>query len=458
MALWSSGFHEDVSEVMHDFNSSIVADSLMYAVDIEGSIAHANMLGRQGIIGTVEANEIVDALQKIKDDIDSGVLKIDKNAEDIHTFIEEELTARIGNVGKELHTARSRNGQVALDIRLYTSKRLSVLIHKTHELITELTNQAESNLNTIMPGYTHLQPAQVITYAHYLMSYVSMFLRDTERFREAKDRTEVSPLGAAALAGTPFPIDLRYTAKQLGFAKIFDNSLDAVSDRDFALDTVYALSTLMVHLSQFSAQIVIFSSQEFGFLTVSDAFTTGSSIMPQKKNVDAAELLRAKSARIFANLIAMFAILKDLPPAYNKDLQETKELLFESIDITEKSLSVFTAMIKDTLPNTDNMRNAASHGFLNATDAADYLVRKGVPFRDAYRTVSNLIRTAVQENKTLETLTIDEYKAASPLFDDDIYATIDLAASLSNRDSHGGAAPDRVKEQIQNARNRLSAI
>jgi argininosuccinate lyase len=452
MALWSAGFSVEADEIMREFNSSIAVDSLMYREDIEGSVAHAKMLGKQGIIAADESDMIVDALHEILRDIDSVALQIDQNAEDIHMFIEEELTARIGDVGKKLHTARSRNDQVALDMRLYTSRKLKGLIAKTQALITELTEQAEQNLETIMPGYTHLQRAQPISYAHYLMAYVSMFMRDTERLSEAKKRTEVSVLGAAALAGTPFPVDPAFVAQELGFDRVFDNSLDAVSDRDFALDTVYMLSVLMTHLSQFANQIILFSTQEFAFITVSDAFTTGSSIMPQKKNADVAELIRAKSARVSANLGALFAILKDLPLAYNKDLQETKELLFDSLNIAEKSLTVFTAMAKNIKPNTENMRAAVSHGFLNATDVADYLVRKGMPFRDAYKTVSNLVQTASQAGKTLETLSMHEYKNASELFDEDIYTVIDLMNSLNSRNSHGGTAAVRVKEQIERAR------
>ena len=412
-------------------------------------------MGRQGIISQEDAAQIVEGLKGILADIDSGALEIDMSCEDIHTFVEATLTERIGTAGKKLHTARSRNDQVALDIRMFLADEIDRLTAMTKSLIAAFCDVAEKHLETVMPGYTHLQRAQPITLAHWLTAYAQMLLRDIDRLADCKKRTLVLPLGSGALAGTTYPLDRQYVAEQLGFGEISLNSLDGVSDRDFALELLACLSIMMTHLSRFSEEICLWCSWEFRFVTLADQFSTGSSIMPQKKNPDITELVRGKTGRVYGDLTGLLTAMKALPLAYNKDMQEDKEALFDAIDTAELSLSVLAPMLRTATFHPANMKQAAAAGFINATDCADYMVRKGVPFRDAYGVVGRLVKYCIDRGLTLEDLPLAEYRQFSLVFDEDVYAAIDLLNCVSQRNIPGGPAPEAVKATIEATRARM---
>ena len=453
--LWKGRFKKELAKETNDFNSSIKFDSRMYEEDIKGSIAHATMLGATGIIDKGESEKIVLGLSEIYNDIKSGKLPIDMECEDIHTFIEGELTARLGQTGKRLHTARSRNDQVALDIRIVLKKEIDLITASLKDLIRVLCNKAEEHKDTIMPGYTHLQRAQPITFGHHLMAYCSMLLRDIDRLGDVKKRMNILPLGSGALAGTTYPIDRNMTAELLGFDGISQNSLDGVSDRDFCIELASALSLIMVHLSRFSEEIIMWCSWEFKFVELDDAFSTGSSIMPQKKNPDIAELVRGKSGRVFGDLTTLLTVMKGIPLAYNKDMQEDKEAIFDAVDTVKMCLNAFTPMIDTMTVLKDNMRNAAAKGFINATDCADYLVSKGLPFRDAYKATGELVALCIDKGLTLETLPIEEYKAVCNLFDEEVYTAINLEKCVNDRFAAGGPCAESVEKQIEIALNTI---
>ena len=453
--LWKGKFKKELAKETNDFNSSIKFDSRMYAQDIQGSIAHATMLGAAGIIDRSESNKIVQCLSEIYNDIKNGSLNIDMEAEDIHTFIEGELTARLGQTGKRLHTARSRNDQVALDIRLVLRNEIDIISEKIKELINVICNKANENKETIMPGYTHLQRAQPITFGHHLMAYAAMLCRDLDRLKDVKKRMNVCPLGSGALAGTTYPLDRSMVAELLGFDDISANSLDGVSDRDFCIELAAALSLIMVHLSRFSEEIIMWCSWEFKFIELDDAFSTGSSIMPQKKNPDIAELVRGKSGRVFGDLTTLLTVMKGIALAYNKDMQEDKEAVFDAVDTVKMCLNAFTPMIDTMTVLKENMRNAAAKGFINATDCADYLVSKGLPFRDAYKATGELVAICIDKGLTLETLPIEEYKAICDLFDEEVYTAINLEKCVNDRLVAGGPSAGSVEKQIEKA---MSAI
>lgn len=451
--LWKGRFKKKLAKETNDFNSSISFDSRMFEEDIKGSIAHATMLGATGIIDKSESEKIVAGLSEILADIKSGKLDIDMSAEDIHTFVEGELTARLGQTGKRLHTARSRNDQVALDIRLTLRKEIDEISEKIKDLVLVLCNKAEENKETIMPGYTHLQRAQPITFGHHLMAYAQMLLRDLDRLADVKKRMNVLPLGSGALAGTTYPLDRNMVADLLGFDSVSLNSLDGVSDRDFCIELASALSLVMVHLSRFSEEIIMWCSWEFKFVELDDAFSTGSSIMPQKKNPDIAELVRGKSGRVFGDLTTLLTVMKGIALAYNKDMQEDKEAIFDAVDTVKMCLKAFTPMIDTMTVLKDNMRHAAAKGFINATDCADYLVGKGLPFRDAYKATGELVALCIDKNLTLETLPLDEYKKICDLFDDGVYQAINLEKCVADRLVVGGPSIQSVETQIKYARN-----
>lgn len=451
--LWKGRFKKELAKETNDFNSSIKFDKRMFEEDIKGSMAHAAMLGAAGIIDKSESEKIVDGLDGILKDIKNGVLAIDESAEDIHTFVEGELTKRLGDTGKRLHTARSRNDQVALDIRLTLRKEIETIEEQVKELIGVICEKAEENKLTIMPGYTHLQRAQPITFAHHIMAYAAMLCRDLDRLSDVKRRMNVCPLGSGALAGTTYPLNREMVAKELGFDSITLNSLDGVSDRDFCLELAAALSIIMVHLSRFSEEIIMWCSWEFKFVELDDAFSTGSSIMPQKKNPDIAELVRGKSGRVFGDLTALLTVMKGIALAYNKDMQEDKEAIFDAVDTVKMCLTAFTPMIETMTVLKDNMRNAAAKGFINATDCADYLVGKGLPFRDAYKATGELVALCIDKNLTLETLPIEEYKKICPLFDDEVYTAINLEKCVADRLVPGGPSKESVEAQIKAAKD-----
>lgn len=449
MQLWKGRFSKEIDPKTNDFNSSIKFDSRMYKEDIEGSIAHATMLCAQGIISAEDLALIIDGLNGIKSEIENGKLLIDPNSEDIHTFVEGELTSRIGSAGKRLHTARSRNDQVALDIRLYLRHEVAEVFEQLTQLIDILCKKAEQYAHAVMPGYTHLQRAQPITFGHHLMAYAEMFLRDKERLSDAEKRMNFCPLGSCALAGTTYNTDREMTAKQLGFDGAMQNSLDGVSDRDFCMELASALSILMVHLSRFSEEIVLWCSWEFKFIELDDAFSTGSSIMPQKKNPDITELIRGKSGRVFGDLTTLLTVMKGLPLAYNKDMQEDKEAIFDAFDTVKMCMTAFIPMLDTMTALTDNMRKAAAGGFINATDCADFLVGKGLPFRDAYKATGELVALCIEKGETLETLPIEEYKKVCDSFDEGVYEAINLDKCVNDRTSLGGPAPENVLTQVE---------
>ena len=456
MKLWAGRMTGQVDEKLNELNASIGFDSRMYKQDITGSIAHATMLGKVGVITADESAQIVAELKKMIAEIDAGTLEIDMTCEDIHTFVEGELTARIGDAGKKLHTGRSRNDQVALDIRLYLADEIVHMIALAKDLIAAYCEVAKQHLNTVMPGYTHLQRAQPVTLAHYLMAYAQMLLRDIDRLQDCRKRTMVSPLGAGALAGTTYPLDRYMVSELLGMNGIAENSMDGVSDRDFALELMSSLSIMMMHLSRFSEEICMWASWEFKFVTLSDAFSTGSSIMPQKKYPDITELVRGKTGRVYGDLMTLLTAMKALPLAYNKDMQEDKEALFDAIDTSALCLEVLAPMLRTATFHPANMKKAAAAGFINATDCADYLVGKGIPFRDAYGITGALVRTCVDKGITLEDLSIDDYKAVNPVFDEGIYDAIDLLNCVNRRSLAGGPAPEAVKVQIANVEKKIA--
>ncbi len=455
MKLWAGRMTGQVDEKLNELNASIGFDSRMYKQDITGSIAHATMLGKVGVITEDESAQIVAELKKMIAEIDAGTLAIDMTCEDIHTFVEGELTQRIGQAGKKLHTGRSRNDQVALDIRLYLADEIDQLIALAKDLISAYCEVAKQHLNTVMPGYTHLQRAQPVTLAHYLMAYAQMLLRDIDRLQDCKKRTMVSPLGCGALAGTTYPLDRYMVSDILGMNGIAENSLDGVSDRDFALELMSDLSIMMMHLSRFSEEICMWASWEFKFVTLSDTFSTGSSIMPQKKNPDITELVRGKTGRVYGDLMTLLTAMKALPLAYNKDMQEDKEALFDALDTSLLCLEVLAPMLRTATFHPANMKKAAAGGFINATDCADYLVGKGIPFRDAYGVTGSLVRACVDRGITLEELTLDEYKAVNDVFDEGIYEAIDLLNCVNRRSLAGGPAPETVRVQIENVEKKI---
>ncbi len=453
--MWAGRTDGAVEKIADDFNSSIPFDCRMYRQDIAGSMAHAAMLAQQGIITDADADALIAGLEEILADIESGKLPIDMTCEDIHMFVEQALTERIGDVGKKLHTARSRNDQVALDIRLYLRDQIDEISGLIRDLTVAVTDKAECYADAIMPGYTHLQRAQPITFGHHLMAYAMMLLRDMDRLADCKKRMNQSPIGCCALAGTTYNTDRRFEAEKLGFDGICMNSLDGVSDRDFSLELLSALSILMVHLSRFSEEIILWSSWEFKFIELSDAYTTGSSIMPQKKNPDMAELCRGKSGRVFGDLMALLTTLKGLPLAYNKDMQEDKEGLFDAIDTVKMCLQVFAPMVATMTANKENMKRAAQTGFINATDLADYLVKKGLPFRSAYKISGQLVALCIEKHTVLEELPLETYKEYSDLFDTDLYQEIDLTTCVEKRISEGGTSVGSVRAQIRYVREAL---
>ena len=447
MKLWTGRFHKELDKTTNDFNSSISSDSRMAREDIKGSIAHATMLGSCGVIDKTEADAICKGLEGILADLESGALSIDPNAEDIHTFMEAELTARLGDSGKRLHTARSRNDQVALDVRLYLRGQCETLRGQVTELVRVLCKQAKEHSGDVMPGYTHLQRAQPITFGHHLMAYAEMFLRDLSRLEDAQRRMNVCPLGSGALAGTTYPLDREMTASLLGFDGPTHNSLDGVSDRDFCMELASAIAICMVHLSRFSEEIILWCSWEFKFIELDDAFSTGSSIMPQKKNPDIAELVRGKTGRVVGDLTTLLTMMKGLPLAYNKDMQEDKEAIFDAVDTLHMCLTAFIPMLDTMRVLPENMRKAAARGFINATDCADYLVGKGLPFRDAYKVTGALVAYCIDHDQTLETLPLKQYKEHHELFDQDVYEAISLDHCVNGRKVLGGPAPENVRRE-----------
>ena len=451
--MWAGRAQEQLDQTADDFNSSIAVDQRMAEQDITGSIAHAKMLAAQGILDAGEVEKIIQGLEGILNDLKAGSLAIDPAAEDIHMFVEQVLTERIGDAGKRLHTARSRNDQVAVDLRLYLRQRSAGLVQQLKALMSVIADQAEANSDAIVPGYTHLQRAQPILFAHHLLAYAMMFSRDVTRLQDAAKRMNESPLGACALAGTTYPTSRQLTAQLLGFDGPCRNSIDAVSDRDFCVELLAALSTIMMHLSRFSEEIILWCSWEFHFVELSDAYTTGSSIMPQKKNADMAELVRGKTGRVYGDLMGTLTMLKGLPLAYNKDMQEDKESIFDAFDTVSHCLEVFTPMLKTMKTRKDKMYKAAQEGFINATDLADYLTRKGMPFRAAYKLTGALVAECIRTGQVLETVPLERYRELSDLFEQDVYEAIDLKTCVEKRISEGGTGKASVQAQIQYIRS-----
>ncbi len=454
--MWAGRTSGEVSSIADDFNSSIHFDCKLYQQDITGSMAHAAMLGAQGILTQQEADTLIEGLQGILDDLKSGKLDFDYTCEDIHMFVEQVLTQRLGDVGKKLHTARSRNDQVALDLRMYLRSEIDEISGLVKQLLKAVVDQAEQNLGGIMPGYTHLQRAQPILFGHHLMAYAMMLLRDLDRLADCRKRMNVSPIGCCALAGTTYNTDRWMEAKALGFDDIARNSIDGVSDRDFCVELMSAISVLMMHLSRFSEEIILWASWEFKFVELSDAYTTGSSIMPQKKNPDMAELVRGKTGRVYGDLMALLTTLKGLPLAYNKDMQEDKEAVFDAVDTVKMCLKVFAPMVQTMTAKPENMKKAAQGGFINATDLADYLVKKGLPFRSAYKISGQIVAKCIADGQVLETLPLDVYQTFSPLFEEDLYQDIDLTTCVEKRISQGGTSAASVKSQIAYVKERMA--
>ena len=453
--MWAGVTAGVTDSIADDFNSSIRFDCKMYKEDITGSMAHAAMLGGKGIISQADADTLIDGLQGILDDLNSGKLQIDLSCEDIHMFVEQVLTERIGDVGKKLHTARSRNDQVALDLRMYLRTQIDEITALVKDVVDAILFQAEANKTVIMPGYTHLQRAQPILFSHHLMAYAMMLLRDLDRLKDCRKRMNVSPIGCCALAGTTYDTDREFEAKQLGFDGITMNSIDGVSDRDFCLELMSALSILMMHMSRFSEEVILWASWEFKFIELSDAYTTGSSIMPQKKNPDMAELCRGKTGRVYGDLMALLTTLKGLPLAYNKDMQEDKEAVFDACETVIMCLKVFAPMLGTMKSRPDNMKRAAQGGFINATDLADYLVKKGMPFRSAYKISGQLVARCIREHTVLEDLPLAVYKESSDLFEMDLYDDIDLLTCVEKRISQGGTSVASVEAQMKYVKERL---
>ncbi|MBR3804807.1 MAG: argininosuccinate lyase [Clostridia bacterium] len=456
--MWTGVTNGVTDKLADDFNSSISFDSKMFKEDIEGSIAHASMLAKQNIISESEKDCLIDRLCSILEDLKSGKLSIDQSAEDIHMFVEQVLTERVGETGKKLHTARSRNDQVALDFRMYVKNEISKIVSLIKSVLSSLTEQAEENASTIMPGYTHLQRAQPITFGHHLLAYAMMLIRDIDRFNDCYKRTNVSPIGSCALAGTTYNTDRFYEASLLGFDGVCKNSLDGVSDRDFTVEFISCCSTLMMHLSRLSEEIILWSSWEFKFIELSTDYTTGSSIMPQKKNPDMAELIRGKTGRVYGDLMGILTTLKGLPLAYNKDMQEDKEGLFDASETVKACLSILAPMLKTMKAIPENMLLAAQKGFINATDLADYLVKKGLPFRTAYKISGSIVSDCIKNNTVLEKLPLDKYKEYSELFENDLYQEIDLLTCVEKRVSYGGTSVSSVNGQIKFVKEYLQNV
>lgn len=455
MAMWAGRFKKEESKDVNDFNSSISFDSRMYEQDILGSIAHATMLGEKNIISKADSELICKTLAQILEDIKNGKLLFDYDAEDIHMFVEAELTKRIGEVGKRLHTSRSRNDQVALDIRLYLRDEIKNIKSLALNLINVILNLADKNKETIMPGYTHLQRAQPITFANHLLAYATMLSRDIERLDDTSKRLNRNPLGSCALAGTTYDIDRAMVASLLHMDSVTPNTLDGVSDRDFCVELASAIAIMQMHLSRFSEEIIMWSSWEFKFIDLDDAYSTGSSIMPQKKNPDIAELVRGKTGRVYGNLITLLTMLKGIPLAYNKDMQEDKQAIFDSVDTIKDCLKIFAPMLETMTVNKENMKKAAAKGFINATDLADYLVKKGMAFRTAYKISGTLVALCIDKNTTLEELPLDEYKKFSDLFDSDLYEAIDLRNATFKRTSEGASSIESTTKQINSLKKEL---
>ena len=449
MKLWGGRFTEGVNELVNTFNSSISIDSRMYKEDIEGSLAHVKMLGKQGIIPSEDSKKIVEGLKELLIRIDNGTIQIDKDAEDIHSFVESILTYYIGDEGKKLHTGRSRNDQVTLDTKLYLKKYIKIIINEILKLHETLLEKANENINTIMPGYTHMQKAQPITFAHHILAYCEMFKRDIGRLFDSYKRLDEMPLGSGALATSTYPIDREFVASELGFSKITLNSLDSVSDRDYAIETLSALSLIMMHLSRFSEEIILWCTGEFNFIELDDSYSTGSSIMPQKKNPDVAELVRGKTGRVYGDLMTLLTVMKGIPLAYNKDMQEDKEALFDGLDTALLSLQTFNGMIKTMKVKKANMKKSASGGFTNATDVADYLVKKGMAFRNAHEIVGKIVLHCIDKDIAIDDLSMEEFKNFSPIFEEDIYNAIDLLTCVEERSVIGGPSSLSVKMQIE---------
>ena len=454
--MWAGRTAGNTDKMADDFNSSISFDSRMYRQDIKGSMAHAAMLGAKGIITEEEADILIGGLEGILSDIESGKLEIDMTAEDIHMFVEQVLTERLGDVGKKLHTARSRNDQVALDLRMNLREEAETIISLLKELISALLVQIKANKTTIMPGYTHLQRAQPITFAHHLLAYCMMLLRDVDRFTDMKKRMNMSPIGCCALAGTTYDTDRLFEAERLGFDGICMNSIDGVSDRDFCVEFVSCCAVTMMHLSRFSEEIILWSSWEFKFIELSDAYTTGSSIMPQKKYPDMAELIRGKTGRVYGDLMGILTVLKGLPLAYNKDMQEDKEGIFDAVDTVKMCIGIMTPMVETMRVIPENMKRAAQEGFINATDLADYLVKKGMPFRSAYKISGSIVAECIKRRIVLEDMPIDEYKNYSELFEDDLFDEISLETCVAKRISLGGTSEDSCNKQIEFVEEQLN--
>ena len=454
--MWAGRTSGMTDSIADDFNSSIRFDCKMYKQDITGSMAHAAMLGAKGLIAPGEADALIGGLQGILDDLESGALEFDFSCEDIHMFVEQVLTQRLGDVGKKLHTARSRNDQVALDLRMYLRSEIDEIAELVKDVLDAILEQAQKNKSVIMPGYTHLQRAQPILFSHHLMAYAMMLLRDLGRLSDCRKRMNISPIGCCALAGTTYDTDRRFEAAQLGFDGIAMNSIDGVSDRDFCVELMSSIAALMMHLSRFSEEIILWASWEFKFIELSDAYTTGSSIMPQKKNPDMAELVRGKTGRVYGDLMAMLTTLKGLPLAYNKDMQEDKEAVFDAVETVKMCLKVFAPMLATMTSRPDNMKKAAQGGFINATDLADYLVKKGLPFRSAYKISGQIVAKCIAEGKVLETLTLPEYKEYSELFEEDLYQEIDLLTCVEKRISEGGTSVASVEAQIAYVKEQLA--
>ncbi len=453
--MWAGRTSGITDSIADDFNSSISFDYKMFRQDITGSMAHALMLGAQGIITKEEADTLIAGLEDILRDLESGALEFDMTAEDIHMFVEAVLTERLGDVGKKLHTARSRNDQVALDLRMYLRDELDEISELVCDVIRALVKQAEAYKSAIMPGYTHLQRAQPVTFGHHLMAYAMMLLRDIDRLSDCRKRMNISPIGCCALAGTTYDTDRRLEARELNFDGIALNSLDGVSDRDYCVELCSALSILMMHLSRMSEELILWASWEFKFIELSDSYTTASSIMPQKKNPDMAELIRGKTGRVYGNLMGILTVLKGLPLAYNKDMQEDKEGIFDAVETVQMCLRVLAPMLDTMKPIPENMKRAAQKGFINATDLADYLVKKDLPFRSAYKISGQLVAKCIAEGKVLEDLTLSEYKEFSDLFEDDLYNEISLETCVEKRISEGGTSVKSVEAQIEYVKSKI---
>lgn len=458
MKLWGGRFSKDTDETVNDFNSSLSFDARMYVYDIRGSIAHAKMLNKIGVLADTESSSIIEGLSEILDGIASGAIELDPKAEDIHMNVEKILTGKIGPVGGKLHTARSRNDQVALDTRMYLRDECSRLQLLIRGLLETLTGLAEDNLDTILPGFTHMQPAQPVTLAHHLMAYFEMFKRDIQRLSDCYTRINIMPLGSCALAGSGFPIDRHYVAELLGFDEITQNSMDAVSDRDYVIEMASAISILMMHLSRFCEEVIIWNTSQFAFAEPDDAFSTGSSIMPQKKNPDVAELVRGKTSRVYGNLFTLLSMMKSLPLAYNKDMQEDKPAIFDSVDTAKLCIPVFSGMLETMIFKKTRMAKSAESGYANATDLADYLAAKGVPFREAHEITGKIVSHCISEGIPLEKLGLESYREFSGLINDDIYGYISLKACVERRKTPGGPSPSSVMAHIEKARDFLSGL